>query len=155
MRKIKKGLLIFFALFLISSEIYAAGVPSAALGAAAASSAAAARRRREQKLRHKRQYHNGPMTYYVDRYEVWSWKKPYTISFYEKECYYYQNDPDQCVQYVKENFKGKRLATEQETYKHDLHLKYLAITIASLITVFIGVIIGSCIYDKVKKRRLE
>lgn len=154
MRKIKKGLLIFFALFLISSEIYAAGVPTAALSAAA-SSAAAARRRREQELRHKRQYHNGPMTYYVDRYEVCSWKKPYTISFYEKECYYYQNDPDQCVQYVKENFKGKRLATEQETYKHDLHLKYLAITLASLITVFIGVIIGSCIYDKVKKRRLD
>lgn len=146
MRKIKKRLLIFFALFLISSEIYA-GVPPAILGAAASSSAAAARRQ------HELQYHNGPMTYYVEEVEVWSWKKPYEISFYEKEYYYYQGDPDRCVQYVKENFKGKRFATEQETYEHDLHLKYLVIGIAVLLTIFIGVIVGSCIHDKVKKRR--
>lgn len=149
MRKAKKGLLIFFALFLISSEIHA-GVPPAILGAAASSSAAAARRRRE---RHKLQYHNGPMTCYVEEVEAWSWKKPYEISFYEKEYYYYQGDPDRCVQYVKENFKGKRFATEQETYEHDLHLKYLLFGIAVILTIFIGVIVGSCIYDKVKKRR--
>ena len=148
MRKVKKGLLIFFALFLTSSEIYA-GVSPALMGAATSSAAAAARRKRE----HERQYHNGPMTYYVDRYEVWSWKKPYEISFYEKEYYYYQGDPDRCVQYVKENFKGKRFATEQETYEHDLHLKYLVFGIAIILTIFIGVIVGSCIYDKVKKRR--
>ena len=149
MRKAKKGLLIFFTLFLISSEIHA-GVSPALVSAATSSAAAAARRRRE---RHERQYHNGPMTYYVNRYEVWSWKKPYTISFYERECYYYQKDPDRCVQYVKENFKGKRFATEQETYEHDLHLKYLVFGIAVILTIFIGAIVGSCIYDKVKKRR--
>lgn len=152
MGKAKKGLLIFFALFLISSEIHA-GVSPALMGAAASSSAAAARRRRERELQHKRQYHNGPMTYYVEEVEVWSWKKPYEISFYEKEYYYYQGDPDRCVQYVKENFKGKRFATEQETYEHDLHLKYLVIGIAVLLTIFIGAIVVSCIYDKVKKRR--
>ena len=152
MRKVKKGLLIFFALFLISSEIYA-GVSPAILGAAASSSAAAARRRREKQRQHELQYHNGPMTYYVEEVEAWSWKKPYEISFYEKEYYYYQGDPDRCVQYVKENFKGKRFATEQETYEHDLHLKYLLFGIAVILTIFIGVIAGSCIYDKVKKRR--
>lgn len=149
MRKAKKGLLIFFALFLISSEIHA-GVSPALMGAATSSAAAAARRRREK---HEFQYHNGPMTCYVEEVEVWSWKKPYEISFYEKEYYYYQGDPDRCVQSVKENFKGKRFATEQETYEHDLHFKYLVIGIAVILTIFIGAIVGSCIYDKLKKRR--
>lgn len=149
----RKILAVLITLFLISSEIYAAGVSPAILGAAASSSAAAARRRQEEERRHELQYHNGLMTCYVEEVEVWSWKKPYIISFYEKEYYYYQGDPDRCVQFVKENFKGKRLATEQETYEHALHLKYMLIGIAALLTIFIGAIAISCIYDKVKKKK--
>lgn len=153
LEKIKKGLLVFFALFLISSEMYA-GVSPAIMGAAASSAAAAQRRQAEErKQQHETQYHNGPLTYYVEDFEIWSWKKPYIISFYKRKHFYYQKDPDRCIQYSEDVFIEKRFATEQETYEHDLHIKYMLIIITFLVAVLIGIITGSCIYDRVKKKK--
>lgn len=146
----KKASLIFLLLFLITSEMSA----NAALAGAVASSAAAARRREEARQeQHASQYHNGPLTYYIEDYELWSWKKPYIISEYKRKYYYYQIDPDQCVQYTEDVFMGKRFASEAETQEHDFHLKIMGIIIAVLVTILLVMIVVWGIIPAIKNKR--
>ena len=144
----RKGIILFLLLvFGVCFEAYATVInpaPFIAASAAANASAAAALRRRE----HEDRYHNGPLTYYSEKIERFEKRKILYVNTYLKKYYYYQIDPDKCIQYVECELIKSREATEDEIKNRRFYAEILIGTLLIIIAITIAIIILVKIFNK-------
>ena len=156
----RKGIILFLLLvFGICFEAHTTVInpaPFIAASAAANASAAASRRRM-----HENKYHNGPITYYTEKIERFEKRKDtfyiehefekrkiLYVNTYLKKYYYYQIDPDKCIQYVECELIKSREATKDEIKNRRFYAEILIGTLLIIIAITIAIIILVKIFNK-------